>query len=164
MTNQIANNIMRARKVASLAALVGMAVLAALVLIATPIASGRTTHVLDVTDEGHLHLNRNESSGELLIEEGTATGRLPCKVKVRLYVGETISATITIYPRGGGAITASGHETLHYSTSYTSFGGSITVTGGSGPYGHAHGSGGLYGVISRQTDAVTVQTTGKLYY
>ena len=42
--------------------------------------------------------------------------------------------------------------------------GSLKVTGGTGRYKHAHGSGGLYGAINRKTDALTVQTTGKLSY
>ena len=47
---------------------------------------------------------------------------------------------------------------------YLSFGGTLTVTHGTGRYAHAHGQGGFYGTIDRKNYAVTIQTTGTLYY
>lgn len=92
------------------------------------------------------------------------TGTLPGTVKVHFDVGPTVTATFTIYPRGGGSISGHGSGALHSTSLYATFGGSLSVTGGTGRYSHAHGHGGLYGAINRHTDAVTVQTIGKLSY
>ncbi len=117
---------------------------------------------LNATDEAHLHVVN--ASGSQLIEEGLATGGLPGTVKVRFRVEATVSGTFTLYPHGGGSITGRARGALHSTTTYASFGGTLTITGGSGRYAHAHGTGGLYGTVDRRNDALVVQTTGKLYY
>jgi hypothetical protein len=124
--------------------------------------AARAAHVLNVKDEGHLHLVGE--SGSLLIEEGPTTGTLPGTVKVRFDVGAVISASFTIYPREGGSITGHGSGTLHSTGTYATFGGTLSVSHGSGRFARAHGTGGLYGAIDRRTYALTVQTIGKLYY
>lgn len=126
---------------------------------AAPTATAART--LNVTDTAHLHLVR--TSGSLLIEQGSALGALPGTVKSRFRVGPTISASFTIYPRGG-SISVHAWGTLHSSGVYASFGGSMSVSGGSGLYAHARGTGGFYGVVNRHTWALTAQTTGKLSY
>jgi hypothetical protein len=119
--------------------------------------------VLNVTDTAHLHMVGE--SGSLIAEEGSATGRLPGAVKARFNIGASITAYYTIYPNGGGSITGHGSATLHSSGRYASFGGTLSVSRGTGRYSHAHGSGGLYGTIERRPPyAVTVQTTGSLDY
>jgi hypothetical protein len=125
-----------------------------------------TAHVartLNVKDEGHLHLS-GRPSGSAIIEEGTVMGTLPGTVKVRFNIGATISAQFTIYARGGGSISGHGSGSLHSTSVYSTFGGTLSVTSGTGRFRHAHGSGGLYGAINRKTDALTVQTIGKLSY
>jgi hypothetical protein len=117
---------------------------------------------LNVTDEAHLHLTT--TAGELLEEEGQATGALPGKIRARFRVGATVSGSYTFYPRGGGSITGSGSAHLHSTGVYASFGGTLRIGHGTGRYAHAHGTGGLYGVVNRHTDALTVQTTGRLSY
>lgn len=122
----------------------------------------RTARVLNVKDEGHLHLV--SESGSLLVEEGPAVGTVPGTVKVRFNIGAVISAYFTIYARGGGSITGHGSGTLHSTSAYSTFGGALSVSHGSGRFARAHGTGGLYGAINRRTYALTVQTIGKLYY
>jgi len=120
--------------------------------------------VLNVKDEGRLHYVR--SSGEVIIDEGHASGSFPGSVKVRfLYNGEpTVSARFTI-SGSRGSIYAHGTGRLSSPTSPSpSFHGSFTVTGGSGRYAHAHGGGALYGVYYRRSYALTVQAAGKLPY
>jgi hypothetical protein len=119
-------------------------------------------HVLNVKDEGHLH--EVGESGSDLVEEGPVTGTVPGRVKVNFNVGPTIYSSFTIYPRGGGSISGHGSGLLHSTGKWSTFGGTITVTRGTGRYAHAHGTGQMYGVINRKTYALTVQTIGKLYY
>jgi hypothetical protein len=130
----------------------------------SPIASAHAARVLNVRDNGRLHYVR--SSGELIIDEGHATGSFPGWVKVSfLYNGEpTIGARFTIYG-SGGSISARGTARLSSPTSSSpSFRGSMTITGGSGRYAHVHGGGELYGVYYRRSYALTVQAIGKLPY
>jgi hypothetical protein len=117
---------------------------------------------LSVTDVAHLHLVG--TSGELLEEEGPATGALPGKVRARFDVSTSITGSFVFYPNGGGSITGHGSARLHSTGTYASFGGSLAVSHGSGRYAHAHGSGGLYGTVNRHSDALVIQTTGKLSY
>jgi hypothetical protein len=127
-------------------------------------ATGRAAHVVSVKDEGHLHLV--SSSGSNLVEEGPVTGTIPGKVRVSFNIGPTVYASFTIYVRGGGSISGNGHGSLHSTSAYSTFGGSLSVSHGTGRYAHAHGTGGLYGAINRRSSTypMTVQTTGKLYY
>lgn len=125
-------------------------------------AGAQAARSVNVNDTGRLHLRH--ASGSVLYEEGPTSGTLPGSAKVRLNVGETVTASFTIYPRSGGAIEGRGSATLHSSGRYSSFGGSLSVTGGTGRYAHARGAGSLYGTIERRTDQVTVQTIGTLHY
>lgn len=121
-------------------------------------------HVLKVNDEGHLRFIR--ASGSLLIDEGHLSGNLPGSTRVRfLYNGEpNVSAQFTI-DAAGGSITAHGTGRLSSPTSTApSFKGHITITGGSGRYSHARGSGEMFGVFNRRSYALTVQAFGNLTY
>jgi hypothetical protein len=118
-------------------------------------------HVLNAKDEAHLHLTG--TNGSLLREEGLATGEIPGTVKASFIIAANVTATFTIYTHGG-SISGHGTGTLHSTGLYSSFGGALKLAGGTGRYKHAHGSGGLYGVINRKTDALTVQTVGRLVY
>jgi hypothetical protein len=128
--------------------------------ISTPVA--RSARTLNATDEAQLHLTG--TSGSLFLEEGSAKGALPGTVKVRFTVAATVSGSFTIYPLGGGSIIGHGSARLHSTGTYASFGGSMSVNHGTGRYVHAHGSGGFYGILNRRTDALTIQTTGRLSY
>jgi hypothetical protein len=159
----------RARGRRALAPALLCAALAICASTATPtsIASWlRTAHearTLNVTDEAHLHLVN--ATGSTYTEEGRATGALPGTVRARLDIlGATISGTFTIYPSGGGSISGSGTARLHSTGLYASFGGSMSVGGGTGRYAHARGRGGLYGTVDRRSDALVIQTTGSLHY
>jgi hypothetical protein len=125
-------------------------------------APARAARTLNVTDEARLHLTGTQ--GEVLLEEGPAKGALAGTVKVRFTVGATVSGSFTIYPRGGGSISGHGTARLHSTGTYASFGGSMSVSHGTGRYAHAHGRGGFYGVVNRHDNSLTVQTTGRLSY
>jgi hypothetical protein len=118
-------------------------------------------HVLKATDTAHLHYI--SSSGSLLFDEGKATGTLPGTMRVHLDLGTTFTGTFTIYA-SGGSIEGHGSATPHGSGTYESFSGTLTVTGGTGKYVHAHGHGGLYGTFDRDDYALVIKTTGSLTY
>jgi len=109
------------------------------------------------------HLDYLDARGSYLIEDGSASGPLAGPVKARIRVAADISGSFTFEPHGG-TISGTGVGTLHESGRYASFGGSVTVLGGTGRYAHARGGGRLYGVYDRDTLDVTIQTTGSLSY
>jgi hypothetical protein len=156
----------RARMLAT-ALLVALATSAILVSNAAGDAHTRahTARTLNVTDTAHLHFLKESSSQ--LIDEGAATGTLPGTVRVSFDLGVTVSGTFTIYAHDG-TIIGHGSGVLHKSSSqsdvYVSFGGTMTVSHGTGRYAHAHGTGGFYGVIDRRNYSATIQTTGSLAY
>jgi hypothetical protein len=120
--------------------------------------------VLNVHDEGHLRFVH--ASGSTIIDEGSVTGTFPGSARVRfVYDGEPdVSAQFTISGHGG-TISAHGTGRLDSPTSPSpSFGGHMTITGGSGRYAHIHGGGELFGVYYRRSYALTVQAIGKLPY
>jgi hypothetical protein len=123
--------------------------------------SAHAAHILEATDTAHLHYV--SSSGSLLLDEGKASGTLPGSMRVRLDLGTTFTGTFTIYA-SGGSIPGRGSAAPHGSGTYESFAGTLTVTGGTGRYAHAHGRGGLYGTFDRDNYALVIKTTGSLTY
>jgi hypothetical protein len=122
------------------------------------------SRALKAADEAHMHYIKHRSSSSRLFEEGTAHGTLPGNMNAYCSLGGTFAASFTIYTNGG-TIHGHGTATPHAGGGlYESFAGTLTITGGSGRYTHAHGHAGLYGVFNRRTYALTVQTTGSLYY
>jgi hypothetical protein len=129
-------------------------------------SSAIAARAIYVRDEGRLHYTG--SSGSLLQEEGTATGTLPGKLRVRfVYTGTslTVAAQFTITGSGWSLI---GHGTGTLSDPNSpspSFRGRMSITGGTGRYAHAHATGELFGVFYRRHHyALTVQTVGELHY
>jgi hypothetical protein len=137
-------------------------VMSAIALLGAP--SVAAARVLDVRDEGHLHLIT--SSGSELIDEGPVSGTVPGKVRVHfIYNGNPqVSAQFTIYGHRGSI---SGHAKAKLSNPTSpdpSFRGAFTITGGGGRYARIHGTGELFGVFTRRGYALVVQTIGNLAY
>lgn len=116
-----------------------------------------------IKDSADLHLLKADAG--TLIESGQAKGTLPGTVEVKLKIHVfTASSSFRINARGGGAIWGHGSGKLKIGKGpYDSFGGRLVVTGGSGRYRHASGTGGLYGTLDRANDAMTVQVSGDLH-
>jgi hypothetical protein len=98
-----------------------------------------------------------------VFEEGTATGKLPGRMKADLTIGSTFTGSCTIYTQGG-SITGRGTATPHGSGRYESFHGTLAITGGTGRFAHAHGRTELYGTFDRRTFALVIQTKGDFSY
>jgi hypothetical protein len=134
------------------------------VRVAGSAVSAHVSRTLKATDEARMHFVKHRSSSSRLFEEGTAHGTLPGSMNAYCSLGATFSASFTIYT-DGGTIDGHGTATPHAGGGlYESFAGTLTVTGGTGRYVHAHGHAGLYGAFNRRTYALTVQTTGSLSY
>lgn len=152
---------------AALAALGGVGASLAIVVASAiaPIADAaraHAAHTLNVTDTAHVHYVKEV--GSKLLDEGTATGGLPGRASAEFDIGATtVSADFTIRAQGG-TISGQGSGTLHGVGTTVSFGGTMTITNGTGRYAHAHGHGGFFGTLNRRNYAAVVQTTGTLSY
>lgn len=116
---------------------------------------------LNATTTAHLHLVKAE--GSELFEEGKVSGTLPGSMQAELKTGAVYTGSFLTHTHGG-SVKGRGTATPHGSGRYQSFSGTFIVTGGTGRYTHVSGRAGLYGVFDRRSDAVIVQTTGKLSY
>jgi hypothetical protein len=155
----------RGIRVASLALVVCAAALVLDAHTASPATAARPTahaaRTLNVSDKAQLHAVGE--SGSDLLEEGQATGDLPGRVRVQFNVGATVYASFSISTQYG-SISGSGSSKLHGTGVWDSFGGTVSVTHGTGRYSRAHGHAGFYGVLNRRTYASNIQTTGTLDY
>jgi hypothetical protein len=117
-----------------------------------------------VKDEGNLRFVK--SLGSTLIDEGHASGTMPGNVRIRFtYDGNpNVSAQITIYGHHGALQVRATGRLSSPTNPNPSFSGTLTITGGSGRYSHAHGSGKLYGVFHRRSYGMIVQTQGTVHY
>jgi hypothetical protein len=116
---------------------------------------------LNGTATAHLHLVKPD--GNQLLEEGPVTGAIPGSMRAVIDIGGVLTGSFTIRTYGG-AIEGNGRAAPHGAGRYQSFSGTITLTGGTGRYSHAHGRAGLYGTFDRRTYAVVIQTTGRFSY
>jgi len=123
--------------------------------------AAHAAHALRATDTAKLHYV--SAAGSELLEQGKTTGTIPGSMRAQVEIGATISGNFTIYTQGG-SIKGHGVASPHGGGVYESFAGSVTVTGGTGRFVHAHGHTGLYGTFNRNTYALTIQTTGTLSY
>lgn len=134
--------------------------------VASPAArppEAHTARALKATDEAQMSYIKHKSTSTHLFEEGKAHGTLPGSMHAYCTLGAAFAASFTIYTNVG-TINGHGTATPHGGGIYESFAGTLTVTGGTGRYTHAHGHAGLYGTFNRRTYALTVQTTGSLSY
>lgn len=148
------------------AGMLAVGTLALMSMADTPASAQPRAHAarsLKTSDFAKLHYVERKSSGSWLYEEGPATGTLPGSMRVYANIGPTLTATFTIYARGG-TIRGRASAKPHGSGRFESFAGSLVATGGSGRYANAHGRAGFYGVLNRLNYAMTVQTTGTLSY
>jgi hypothetical protein len=127
-------------------------------------AIASATHAMRVRDEGHLRFVTDDAT--LIVDEGAVSGTLPGRARVYFtYNGSpNVSARFAIHT-AGGSIDGSARCRLHNPNSPTpSFRGALQITGGSGRYAHASGSGELFGVFHRHGYGLVVQAIGRLRY
>ncbi len=118
---------------------------------------------VNLQETGHLHAVGEP--GTTIIERGNATGTFNCSIAGRLTIvsANKVTTTFTVRPRGG-SITGRGSARFAQQGANGYFGGTISITGGTGNYAHAAGTNiGISGVISRETFALTVHVHGKIH-
>jgi hypothetical protein len=128
--------------------------------------SGGVAHArtLDVRASGYLRFVT--SSGSTVFDAGRVRGTLPGYGRARfLYNGSpTVTASFTISGTGWSLRGYARCRLSNPNSRTPSFRGSLTLTGGSGRYARAHGSGELFGVFYRRSYALSVQAIARLAY
>ena len=117
---------------------------------------------MSLHESGNLRLTGKH--GFTLDEQGSATGTFNGTIHVRLTIvsSSRVKAEVSISRRGGSI---SGEATASYRKSggSASFAGSLSVSGGTGSYSHAHGSGLSFGgTIQSSNDAIAVHLSGPI--
>lgn len=124
----------------------------------------RVAHTLSGNDNATLHLVH--TNGSTLYEEGRASGSLPGTAHASFYIHASgnLVGHFVFYTRSGAI---NGHGSAKWRQGrypYVSFSGAAEITGGTHRYVHVHGDLGFYGVMNRESSAVTIQTRGTLTY
>jgi hypothetical protein len=124
-------------------------------------AAKRRAHHLVGT--ASLHLVRK--SGNVLYESGTSTGTYAGTVSARFVTGITkVTGTVTFHPYSGGTLSMTAVGYPQSAGTVTRFVGNIAVSGGSGRFKSALGSGSFTGTANRRTWAVTVHADATITY
>lgn len=110
-------------------------------------------------------LDLAKEDGNTLYERGQASGTFNGGIVARLhFTASSVSAVFTLYPRGGSVTgTAVARYIVKGSTGY--YGGTLTITKGTGSYRHASGKSiGISGTISRYSFKLSVKAHGWIKY
>ncbi len=121
----------------------------------------RAARALNGNDNCYAHLVK--AAGSTLTEEGRCSGPLGGSLRAQMHLGATFGGSFTFYTRYG-EIFGRGSAKPHSAGRYESFAGTLTATGGTGRYTHAHGNAGLYGTYDRRTNNLVAQVRGTLNY
>lgn len=145
--------------------------LAVLLLAGSPAASpGRvadvsahTARTVFLHEDASLRLTKEAGSTIGERGDGSGTFRAPITAVLTIHP-EHVNAVFTIYPKGGSVTgRASANYIVRGSTGY--YGGTLTITKGSGIYRHAAGTNlGVSGTINRYSFALSVKAHGWIRY
>lgn len=128
-----------------------------------PVATAARTQAFNINSTLHL-VGR---AGHVLNEQGTFTGSQSGTIAIRFTSVTSTSgeATFAAYPRGGGYVSGRTSTKGRVVGAKVYFGGSMTITGGSGRWAHASGRGlGFSGVVDRRNFHATTHMQGSINY
>ena len=117
---------------------------------------------VDLQETGYLHAVGEP--GDMIVEQGHAAGTYDCAISIKLVIGaaDHVTATFTVKPKSG-SVTGRGLARFVQQGADGYFGGTISITGGTGSFSHAAGADiGISGVVNRETFALTVHVHGKI--
>jgi hypothetical protein len=112
-------------------------------------------------ETAQLKLSREE--GIALVEHGQAAGTYNAPMTVTLTIHpKSVTAVVTVFPKGGSISgIAQANYVVKASTGY--YGGTFTITHGTGAYRHASGKAlGISGTVNRYTFEATVKAHGPI--
>jgi hypothetical protein len=148
--------------------LVALAALAASVWVvpsgagAQPSAVAARTMAFNITS----NLRLVGRPGHVLNEQGTFSGSQSGTIAIRFTSVTSTSgeATFTAYPKGGGWVSGRTSTKGRVVGASVYFGGTMTITGGSGRWAHASGHGlGFSGVVDRRSFHATTHMQGSIH-
>jgi hypothetical protein len=116
---------------------------------------------INLVENANLKLISEE--GAALVEHGQATGTYNAPVTATFTIHpKSVTATVTVYPHGGSITgVAQTNYVVQNSTGY--FGGTFTITHGTGSFKGASGKSlGISGTINRYSFAITVKAHGEV--
>jgi hypothetical protein len=122
--------------------------------------SAAATKTIQLAETAHLHAVSR--GGSAIEEEGRATGTFNCVIVVHLAIvsAERVKATFIVKPKGG-TVSGSGSARLETEGGTGYFGGTLSITRGTGVFARASGSNiGLSGSFNRETYSATVRVHG----
>jgi hypothetical protein len=122
----------------------------------------RSAGTVSLHETGNLRLTSKK--GFTLNEQGSATGTFSGTIHVRLTIvsSDRVKAEVSI-SRSGGSISGEATASYRKHGGSASFSGSLSVSGGTGSYSHAHGSGLSFGgTIQNSNDAIAVHLSGPI--
>jgi hypothetical protein len=145
----------------------------ALAILASPAGSmaraSRTTagpvavqaKVINLVESAHLAFVTED--GAALVEHGQASGTYNAPITATFTIHpKAVTATVTVFPHGG-SITGVAQANYVVQNSVGYFGGTFTVTHGTGSFSHASGKSlGISGTINRYNFATTVKAHGEV--
>jgi hypothetical protein len=124
-------------------------------------AAKRKAHHLVGT--ASLHLVRK--SGNTLYERGTATGTYPGTVSGRFVTSVTkVTGTVTFHPYSGGSLSLTVVGYPQSAGTVARFAGNLAVSGGTGRFRNALGSGTFTGTANRRSWAISVNANATITY
>lgn len=131
-------------------------------LVAMSVPSGASARTQSITEDVRLKLVKK--SGMSYEHRGSASGTFDGSVRSKMTLDAlSISGVVTIVTRGG-SVNLKVRGTARSGGLRSKFDGTATLTGGTGRFRKARGTGKFSGVVNRQTWAATLHATGTLAY